>query len=266
MKTTEITPGTMSPLAHFTAGWTDLKVALIFLTRLPLRHEGRIAGGELGRALRTGPLVGVLVGLVGAAGFWAAGLLALPPLLCGLIAVAATILFTGALHEDGLADTADGFGGGVDRARKLEIMRDSRIGAYGVVALILSIGLRAGALAALATPAAAGAALVAAHAVARAALPAAMIAMPPARKDGLAATGGRPAAIHAANAVILAGLLGLLALGPGAGLAGLLAGAGGALAVIVLARAQIGGYTGDVLGAVQQAAEIAVLLAAAASL
>jgi len=269
VKTIENMPGAsspMPPLAHVATGWADLKVALIFLTRLPLRHEGQIAEGELGRALRAGPLVGLLVGLVGAAAYWLASLLALPPLLGGLVAVGATILLTGALHEDGLADMADGFGGGRDRTRKLEIMRDSRIGSFGVLALVLSVGLRAGALAALATPLAAGAALVAAHAVSRAVLPAAMIALPPARDDGLAAASGRPAAIHAATALIVGGLLSLLALGPGPGSVGLLAGAVAAVLVIALARAQIGGHTGDVLGAIQQAAETTVLLAAVASL
>ncbi len=256
----------MSPLAHVAAGWADLKVALIFLTRLPLRHQGKIDESDLGRALRVGPLVGLLIGVVGAAAYWAGSLMALGPLLSGLIAVAATILLTGALHEDGLADVADGFGGGRERTRKLEIMRDSRIGSFGVLALVLSVGLRAAALAALAAPLAAGAALVAAHALSRAVLPAAMIALPPARDDGLAAAGGRPAPIHAATALLLAGLLSLLALGPGAGSLGLLAGAGAAVLVIALAHAQIGGHTGDVLGAVQQVAETAVLLAAVASL
>lgn len=269
MKTTENMPGafsSMSPLTHVASGLADLKVALIFLTRLPLRHKAEIAEGDLGRALRTGPLVGLLIGLVGGAAYWFASLLALPPLLGGLIAVGATILLTGALHEDGLADVADGFGGGRDRARKLEIMRDSRIGSYGVLALVLSVGLRAGAIAALATPLAAGAALVAAHAVSRAALPAAMVALPPARDDGLAAASGRPARIHVMTALLIAGLLSLLALGPGPGSAGLLAGAAAAVLVIGLAQAQIGGHTGDVLGAVQQAAETAVLLAVVASL
>jgi adenosylcobinamide-GDP ribazoletransferase len=96
--------------------------------------------------------VGALVGACGALAYWGAAAVGLPPFVAGVLAVAATLLVTGALHEDGLADTADGFGAGVTRERKLEIMRDSRIGTYGVAALVLSILLRAGAVASLVEP------------------------------------------------------------------------------------------------------------------
>ena len=152
------------------AAWlTDLKIGLIFLTRLPLKHAGEISGRDLARATRVNPVVGAIIGAVGAAAFWTASALGLPALLCGLLAVAATILLTGAFHEDGLADVADGFGGGWQREQKLEIMRDSRVGTYGATALILTVALRSAALAALATPELAGPALIAAHAVARSA-------------------------------------------------------------------------------------------------
>ena len=105
--------------------------------------------------------------------------------------VAATVLVTGCLHEDGLADTADGFGGGGSKERKLEIMRDSRSGAYGVAALVLSILLRVGAIASLVDPALVAAALIAAHAGARAAMPVFMAAVPRARHDGLSAKRAR---------------------------------------------------------------------------
>ncbi len=256
----------MSPLDHLAEWRADLKVATIFMTRLPVRHAGAIAERTLGRALRLAPLVGVIVGLAGALVFWLATSLGLPPLIAGLVTVGATMLLTGALHEDGLADVADGFGGGADPARKLEIMLDSRIGNYGVAALVLSIGLRGAALGALATAAAAGAALIAAHALSRALLPAVMAAIPPARSDGLAADAGRAAARHAATALILAALLAVALQGPVAALVSVLAAAATGSAVAVLARAQVGGYTGDVLGAVQQAVEATVLLAAAAML
>ncbi len=250
----------MPSLADLADWWTDFRVGLIFLTRLPLRYDGEIAGSELSRATRLYPLVGLAVGAAGGAVFWLAAAIGLPPLLAGLIAVAATMLLTGALHEDGLADTADGLGGGGDRARRLEIMGDSRSGSYGVAALILSIGLRAAALAALAAPAAAAGALIAAHAISRACLPAAMATLPLAREDGLAAQAGQPQPGWAWTALALAALVALPVLGLGTGVAALLAGALAAGLVAWLARVRIGGYTGDVLGAMQQAAETAVLL------
>ena len=115
----------------------------------------------------------------------------LPPLPAAALAVAATVAVTGALHEDGLADVADGFGGGATRERKLEIMRDSRIGTYGVCALILSFILRISALTNLGDPALVTAVLVAAHAAARAPIPAFMRLVPAARTDGLSADAGR---------------------------------------------------------------------------
>jgi hypothetical protein len=116
----------------------------------------------------------------------------LPPLLAALIAVAATVAVTGALHEDGLADTVDGFGGGGDRERKLQIMRDSRIGTYGVVALVLALGARVVALASFEDDADAIAALVLCQAASRALIVAVMRRAPLARSDGLAASAGRP--------------------------------------------------------------------------
>ncbi len=250
----------MPSLANLADWWTDFRVGLIFLTRVPLRHDGAIAGDELSRSTRLYPLVGLAIGAAGGAVFWLAAAIGLPPLLAGLIAVAATMLLTGALHEDGLADTADGLGGGADRAHRLEIMGDSRSGSYGVAALILSIGLRAAALAALAAPATVAGALIAAHAVSRACLPAAMSTLPLAREDGLAADAGQPRGGWAWTALALGALIALPVLGPGIGAAALLAGALAAALVAWLARTRIGGYTGDVLGAMQQAAETAVLL------
>jgi adenosylcobinamide-GDP ribazoletransferase len=244
--------------------WRDVKVAAILYTRLPLDHRRPIGGDDLARAQRAAPLVGAGVGLVGGFGYAAAAWFALPTMACALVAVATTVLITGALHEDGLADTADGFGGGRTRAAKLEIMRDSRIGGYGVLALVFSVGLRAAALAALVEPAAAVGALIAAGAISRGILPAVMARLIPVRDDGLAAEAGRLPAETAFVAAGVATVLALVALGPPAGIVALLAGGAAAAVVMALARRQIGGHTGDVLGAVQQAAETAVLLAAAA--
>jgi adenosylcobinamide-GDP ribazoletransferase len=242
----------------------DLKIGMLFATRFPLRHAAPIGGADIARASWMLPAIGALVGLLGAAVYWIAVRLNLPPLLGASLAVAATLAATGCLHEDGLADTLDGFGGGSNRERKLEIMRDSPIGTYGACALVLSLMLRVGALASLADPAAVTLALIAAHAGARALLPPFLALVPPARPDGLAADAGRPSPARVAVAALLGiGLL-LASLGPAASL--------WALAWLLLALGimrklclrQIGGQTGDTAGALEQFGEIAVLLTAVA--
>ena len=238
---------------------SDLRAAVMLLTRLPSGGRAR-AETDWARAARLFPLVGALVGLIGAAAFWLADGLGLPPLVSALLAVGAGLWVTGALHEDGLADLADGFGGGRGRDRKLQIMRDSRIGSFGVLALILSVGLRAAALAALAEPGLVAAALVASHAAARAPLALVMATTPLARTDGLAVATGKPSVGHAATALVLGLLLCFLAVGPGSGFWLWLAAIAAAVTLLSLARAQIGGYTGDVLGAIEQVSEAAALL------
>jgi len=245
------------------AAWLhDLKAAAIFFTRAPIVHSGELTLADLRRAWRAVPAVGALIGLVGGIVFALAHWLHLPALAGALLAVLATAGLTGALHEDGLADVADGLGGG-DPDRRIEIMRDSRIGAYGALALAFSIGLRTAALAAIAGPGGAILALIAAHAISRAAIPAVMSRFPPASEEGLGAGAGTPERL--AVAVGFAVVLALIALGPAAGVWALIAAAAAAIAVAALAQRLLRGYTGDVLGAVQQAAEIAVLLAAAAN-
>jgi adenosylcobinamide-GDP ribazoletransferase len=212
------------------------------------------------------PLAGAAIGLGGGAVYWLSAGLGLTPVIAGLLAVAATILMTGALHEDGLADSADGLFAGAESARRLEIMRDSRIGAYGTLALILSVGLRAAALAAIAAPGPAVAALIAAHALARALPPAVMAWAPLARDDGLAAAAGQVETECAWTALGIGAAVAVVFLGLGPGLVALLAAGSIGLVAFRLARTRIGGYTGDVLGAIEQLGEIAVLLAAAALL
>jgi adenosylcobinamide-GDP ribazoletransferase len=242
----------------------DLRIGFIFLTRLPLRQDGEIDGPMLSRAARVYPLVGLSVGLLGAAAYSAALGIGLPPLPAAVIAVSATIVFTGAFHEDGFGDVADGFGGAFERERKLEIMKDSRVGTYGALALMAGFAFRVSALAALADAWLVAGALIAAHAASRALIPLAMRAGPLARRTGLAAYATTPTLEVAATATGLAAIIAILALPPLAAVAGLvlalLTGGG----ILLLARRQIGGYTGDVLGAIQQGGEIAVLLAAAA--
>jgi adenosylcobinamide-GDP ribazoletransferase len=242
------------------AWWSDLKVAAAFLTRLPIRTGGGAGMAALARASRCFPVIGLGIGLVGGILYAIAVALDLPPLLASIIAVAGTVAATGALHEDGLADTADGFGGGGDRDRKLQIMRDSRTGTYGVVALVLALGARVVAVASFEDNSDAVAALILCAAASRALIVAIMQREPLARSDGLAVTAGRPT-----QATTLWALgLGLAIALACAGLDGLVAAAAGgviAWAIAALARRQIGGVTGDVLGAVQQGSEIAMLLA-----
>jgi adenosylcobinamide-GDP ribazoletransferase len=251
-------------------GWRDLHTAAGFLTLLPggppgkeVRQEAASSEGFLTGALVMFPLVGAAVGVAAAAVLLFAYGLGLPPLVAAFLALAALVLLTGALHEDGLGDVADGFGGGRTADDKLRIMRDSRVGTYGVVALVFSLGLRVAAVAAL--PAVLGAAtIVAAAALSRAMLPAILRWLPSARPAGMSAEAGRPRLQAVVMAAILGGVVALIALGPvTALLAGALA-ASGAAAVALLARQQIGGHTGDVCGAAQQTAEVAALLAVVA--
>ena len=238
----------------------ELKASIVFCTRLPLLPATPLSGNSLSRAAWAFPVAGILVGLVGAIVYGIVHRLGLPPWPAAALSVAATMLATGCLHEDGLADTADGFGGGNTREQKLNIMRDSRIGAYGVCALAMALLLRVGALASLPGAHAVVWALIASHAAARATVPALMLLLPPARSDGLSFDAGKPAGEAVAAAAVIGFLILAICLHLGHGLLALIV-----LATIValmawLATRQIGGQTGDVLGALEQVSEIAVLL------
>jgi adenosylcobinamide-GDP ribazoletransferase len=245
----------------------DLYACLRFYSRLPA-PAGAVghAMPDLRRAARALPAAGALIGACGAAALLAARALGIPALPAAACAIAALVVIGGALHEDGLADVADGFGGGGTRERKLEIMRDSRLGSYGAAALILSLVLRVGALASLTESGAllGAAALLAAGAVSRAAGLAPLMMLQRARADGAGAAALRPDLAALRFAAMLAALLSLLPAMGGVSLGRIaladLAALGAALLVTRLARRQIGGYTGDVLGAAQQAAEVAVLV------
>src|SRR5260221_8844797 len=243
--------------------WDDLVAAGRFLTRLPLAGLSSAHTGLLARSMRAFPLVGVVVGLAGWAAFAVAAGLGLPSMVAALLALVATVLVTGALHEDGLADTADGLGGGEGRAGKLAIMRDSRSGAYGVLAPVVNRALRAAALAALTTPRV-GAALVAAHAVSRAGLPVVMRWLEPAPDDGLGADAGQPDDSAVGWCVGIALVVALLCLGFGPGLVAVIVAAAAMAGLASLAQRQIGGYPRDGLGAAQQIRGVTLLLTAPA--
>jgi adenosylcobinamide-GDP ribazoletransferase len=240
------------------AGFTT---ALAFLTRIPVA-AAPFEDGALAKAAWAFPLVGAGVGAVAGIVFLAAESIGLGDDPAALLAILAGLVVTGALHEDGLADAADGLLGGGDRERRLAIMRDSRHGTFAVLALVMSVGLRAAALARIGDPLFAGLALVAAHAGSRALLAPVLWGLSPARDDGLGAGAGRPRPAIVGCALGIALAIVLAALGPLAGLLAFGVAAATVAAAAAFARQSIGGYTGDVLGAVQQLGEITILLAA----
>ncbi len=241
----------------------DLRIGVSFATILRFGPPGAADGGEVARASWSLPVAGLLVGLIGSAVYGVAYALGLTAGPAAMLALASTIIVTGALHEDGLADTADGLGGGRTLERKLEIMRDSRTGTYGACALVISLILRWSALTAIAAPRSVMIALLLTHAAARAGIPSFMAFLPPARPDGLSAGAGQPAPQSAAIALALGAIVLAFGFGPGKAIlaAALLALIG--LMMARLAIKQIGGQTGDILGAFEQLAETAMLLMAA---
>jgi len=256
----------------------QFRLAAAFLTRLPLEpatgeappaEADERTPGDLTAAIWLFPAVGFGIGGVGAIALAVLAGVGVPPVVAATLAVGVVLWLTGALHEDGLADLADGFGGGRDRDDKLAIMRDSRIGAYGMLTLAVVIVAKIAALAALATVdiGAAAGALIAAATWSRALFAPTMRWLPPARDDGLGAMAGTPAEGDTWKGLALGALLAaLVTVTPaGAGVLVILAAGGlAAFAVGWLALRQIGGYTGDVLGAAQQAGEAAALIAASA--
>ena len=241
--------------------------ALRFMTIVPVpSSDAAIAPDWLSRCAKYFPAVGICIGLVSAAvlllagGIWG-------PVVAALLAVAASIAVTGALHEDGLADTADSLGG-ANVEKRLAIMKDSRIGTYGTLALALSIALRVTALADMPLWTAA-VALISAHAAARVAPVFVINALPYAGDTAAMKVGYLDATVSApdrrfALVVVLCALLPLAFVSIPSAASGLLLGAALAAAVALSARKLIHGYTGDVLGAIEQLFEIGFLLGVAA--
>jgi adenosylcobinamide-GDP ribazoletransferase len=247
----------------------DLKSALAFLTRVPARWLGIDPDRrpDFRRAAGLFPVAGVLIGIAGGIVIIIASAIGVPPLVAAALAVAATIGLTGALHEDGLADVADSFGGATAE-RRLEIMQDSRVGTYGAAALVLSLVIRVACLAAIlgAGVLQAALALVIAEGISRAALVRLWHDLPPAQASGLAHDTGPPDNNAMILALATAAVLALASV-PVVGLrAAVLAAVLAALAAYIFVRLTaeaIGGRTGDTLGACQQVALIAWLIGAA---
>jgi adenosylcobinamide-GDP ribazoletransferase len=245
--------------------FAETLLALSFLTRLPIPVVRTIDMPPLAQAMRFFPLAGAVIGAIIAGVLIGANMLGLPQLLAAVIALAAGTLVTGALHEDGLADVADGFGGGKTREHRLEIMRDSRIGTYGTIALVLSYLARAAIYETLsaAHPLTVLALLAGAAAFSRALVVDLLWATRPARSDGLSVFAGRPSRRSALFSLITGGVGAAAAAGvvlsPEISVAAIAA-AGLMLALMrALCMRQIGGQTGDVCGAVQVLTELTML-------
>lgn len=243
--------------------------AIQFFTRLPVPAWVGHSAQQLEQSARYLPLVGAVVGAITAAVLWlAAQALPLPPAV--LLGMAAGILATGAFHEDGLSDFADGMGGGHSKEKALAIMKDSRVGAYGVITLVLVLLLKYQALLALcdkySLPLGA-ASLIAAHGISRLMAASLMLTQRYVRDDDSARA--RPAAQHMSHTSFVIALLTALATLVLLNVTG--APAGAVLAAFIAAllmrvylawrlRKRLGGYTGDCLGAVQQLSELAFYL------
>ena len=241
--------------------------SLGFLSRLPLPQSWFGTGDDsLRHNARAFPLAGAVLGLLAGIVLYVAYGMNLPPLTCALLAVGALAAMTGALHEDGLGDTADGFFGASSADRRLDIMKDSRIGTFAALALIVFVGVKASLLMAVIERAGAGyamLALIGCEAASRAGMLAFWHALPSARPGGLSDSVGQPQW----ETVVCSSVIGLAVLVftliPSGGFLALI----NALILVTvllfgftrLCMAKIGGQTGDTLGAAQQIASVAVL-------
>lgn len=248
-------------------------VAIQFLTRLPVPQLPGFKTGWLAESTRFFPLVGALVGAIAVGVWWLSSLL-FPPLVAVGLMMSASVLVTGAFHEDGFADVCDGFGGGKTREAVLAIMKDSRIGAYGAMGVAMMLGLKWSVLVSL-PRAAFPVIIIGAHMVSRWCAIGLIWRLPYLRADAEAKSRSFAGSLSGAD-WLLSGALGALILLPTlllidpaerarlavALLAALLLGGITTLCAAGYFKARIGGYTGDCLGATQQLAELGFLVAA----
>lgn len=238
--------------------------AVRFLSIVPVPDSpGGMAPDWMARSIKYFPVVGLCIGAVSAFTFLLASEL-WGPVIGALVAVATSIALTGAMHEDGIADTFDSFGGGFTVEKRLLIMKDSRIGTYGTLALGIDIALRVAVLAAL-PPWAGAAALVAVHAAARATPGFVINQMNYAGNIEAMKVSFVETPVHASEwqfalAVVAIAAVPLAIISPAAVVTGLICGAVPAVLMALWARRLIKGYTGDVLGAIEQVFEIGFLL------
>jgi adenosylcobinamide-GDP ribazoletransferase len=240
--------------------YRSLALACMFLTRLPIRLVGDVDMRDVANAAPFYPVVGVLVGLAGGLVATICEAAGLPLPVSAILAILTTLVLTGALHEDGLADVVDGFGAIADRQKRLAIMRDSRLGTYGALALMVSFSLRLFLYAEVLDIHAALAGFITAHALSRSMMVAPMFFLSSARDDGLGHSAGRPSALRVALSLAVGIVIALAASGIMAMFA-IFAALLTSIVFIEWQRQSLGGYTGDTLGATQQIAEIAILIA-----
>ena len=238
-----------------------LCIAGLFFTRFPFRVKGKIEPEDLKKSGWVFPIIGALIGLIGGTVFLLCSEIGFSPGVCAILAVLSLILATGGLHEDGLADTFDGCFGGYDKTTRLNIMRDSQVGAFGIIALIFSIYLRCIVFIDLSELGLVFIGFIVSGAISRGILPLSTIFLDPARVNGMASKMGKfspdLSLLSAGLSVVIMMLLidvlvvificvvVLFAVG----------------IFMIIVKRLLGGYTGDTLGAYQQIAEIVTLLA-----
>ena len=246
--------------------FAEILITLSFFTRIPFKKVFRDSQTPpMAQLVWAFPLAGAILGLLCGVVYHLLYSAGLAPVLAALLTLTFELLITGGLHEDGLADTADGFAGGKDKESRLSIMRDSRIGSYGTLALILSLLLRATAITVLLQPSIVIMVYVVSGAMSRAMIAITMYALPNARVDGLAAWAGKPSRMQMYCSVILACII-TLALLKTPGLALIVAAIIACDVMCIIAKQKIEGATGDVYGAIQQIVQITMLIVATAVL
>lgn len=258
----------MNPAENLTRWWDAITLSAGVMMAPALKLAGietpKLKKDELAQAARGFPVVGLGMGLAAAVVYAIAHGLNLPPLIAAIMAVATLAFLGGAGSEGSLARFADALITGATKTARLAAMKDDALGSYGIIVLMVALGLRIGAVAAIADAIAVAAALAAATAASWAAVPVVLHYLPPARRSGFAHLAGRPRRDQTMLALALGAAVALLVLGPVTGIIALAVGALGALKFAWLAKRNLGGTTGDVLGAAQQGAEIGVLLAVVA--
>lgn len=238
----------------------SLQIAFGLLTTLPIKLPGNWSAGDSGRAAVWFPLVGLIVGALTWLA-WSGAMAVFPSLVAGLLTLIVWVTLTGGLHLDGLADCCDGLLVSAPAERRLEIMKDPHVGAFGVIGLILVLFLKAAALGSI-TSSSSFVILLAASLSRWCILPAGLF--PPARPSGMGAdfvSGFHRSFILWAGLIplVLAVFLGLR------GVSAALAGTGAAVLLLIFARSRIGGVTGDIFGMVVEIVEVVVLLVFVAS-
>lgn len=241
----------------------DVPVAFCLLTRIPMPRLPDAAFNHSARAVWAYPIVGAVLGAVAGCAGLILGWAGVPAAAAAGIVLVLLAIMTGAMHEDGLCDTADGFWGGTSPAKRLTIMKDSHIGTYGTVALLIVTGLRWVSYASL-LPLGFGP-IIAVSALSRAVMPVVMFALPHARDTGLSHRVGQPGRRAVAIGLILATIGAMILIGMST-LYALLGALMSTAGMMLLAKRKIGGQTGDVLGATQQITEVVILVILTATL